>query len=381
MISFEELENLKSEKTPQELVSQLVEALREQKDFNSLFDALLLQARLNMGLPLARPTSFEGVPQERQEEFEEQYISAAKEVGEMLLEQGNLPQATLYLRTIGEESQIKNAFDTLDPSQIDPEEADELINLALYENIHPIKGLDLMLKTRGTCNTITACDQAMGQLSPEHRTEAARLLVNHLYEELRGSLLYAIERHDEQKPESAPIRELLQDRDWLFAEGNYHVDVSHLHSVVRFARFLEATHPEMKKAVELSLYGSKLDEPFQYPAEAPFEEYYPAHLAYFAVLLDDDREKSLAFFKDKIENAVDPQDASMSAYVLVDLLCRIGEHSAAVDIAKEHLRDIEDPNGFSFSQLCQQAGDFATLKETAKQRNDLVTFAVGLLGE
>ena len=68
------------------------------------------------------------------------------------------------------------------------EETEELLNIALYEGANPVKGLEIMLKTHGTCNTVTALDQTIQQLSPEDRARAADLLVSVLYDDLKHTL-------------------------------------------------------------------------------------------------------------------------------------------------------------------------------------------------
>ena len=381
MSLFAELKESHASQSPEELVQLLIDRLEKEQEYNKLFDALLVQVRLRMGLPLANPTTFQGVPPEQQSAFEDEYVKVARRVGELLLAQGRIPQGWVYLRTIGEQDKVKQALEEYPLDDLDPELGDELINVALYENAHPVRGLEIMLKTRGTCNTITACNQAMMQMGSAERILAARLLVNHLYTELQGSLLYAIERNEEQRPELVSIRELLEGRDWLFADGNYHIDVSHLHSVVGFARFVEPGDDELDKVRELTEYGSRLAEQFQYPSDAPFEQHYPAHRAFFEVLAGDNREAGLAYFEKKIEEAVDERDAAMTAYVLVDLLCRIEEYERAIPIAEKHLTGIEDPNGFSFTRLCHLAKDYETLKRTAERNNDPVAYALGLLGQ
>ena len=51
-------------------------------------------------------------------------------------------------------------------------------------------------------------------------------------------------------PEGASIAELVNGREWLFADDSYHVDISHLASVVRMSTLV--TDPAMiAKAVEL----------------------------------------------------------------------------------------------------------------------------------
>ena len=76
--------------------------MEQRGELHRLFDAILLKKKFEMGLPLSRPTSFDNVPEERQAEFEEAYISAARRVGQSFLAENNIPQAWIYLRTIRE---------------------------------------------------------------------------------------------------------------------------------------------------------------------------------------------------------------------------------------------------------------------------------------
>ena len=69
----------------------------------------------------------------------------------------------------------------------------------------------------------------------------------------------------------------------------------------------------------------------------------------------------------------------MLAYVLVDLLVRIERIDAALELAKEHLKDVEDPAGFSFASLCQQAGRMDLLQTVAREKGDLVSYTAALL--
>jgi hypothetical protein len=203
--------------------------------------------------------------------------------------------------------------------------------------------------------------------------------VKHLYDELCHSVRNEVQKRIPMLPPGEPLRQLIAGRDWLFAEGNYHIDVSHLHAVVRFARFLEPGMPELKLALQLAEYGSKLAEQFQYPGEAPFEEYYPAHIQFFKVLLNDNRDEALGYFRAKIDQEPDEQDKPLLAYVLTDLLLRIGRKAEAVDLAAKYLSTVDESTGFSFSRLCVETGRLDVLRDAAKDRGDLVTFAAALL--
>lgn len=377
--TFTELEATHSRDGATPLVDRLISELREQKDYHRLFDALLLKKKHQMGLPLIRPASFDDVPEAQQSEFEEAYIAAAREVGDLFLAEGNIPRAWLYLRTIREPAKVTAAIDAFEIPAEGSERTEELINVALYEGAHPVKGLELLLRTHGTCNTITAFDQHIQQVPVEQRRQAAALLARELYSDLRDSVARDIERHGEKMPEGPSLRELISGRDWLFADGNYHIDVSHLHSVVRFSRFLDKGDPELDLARQLAEYGSHLATQFQYAGEPPFDDYYRAHAEYFRVVAGDDLDAALSYFRQKLDSAEDERDRPLLAFVLVDLLCRAGRLEEAQQLAEQHLRDIEEPAGFSFSRLCRQSGRIDRLREIARERGDLVTFAAALI--
>jgi tetratricopeptide (TPR) repeat protein len=377
--TFKQLDALKQSEGAAAIIDKLIDTLRTEREFHKLFDALLLKKRHQMGLPLTRPTSFDDVPQDKLPEFEQSYIDSAREVGEALLKEGKIPQAWIYFRTIREPEQVAQAIDAVEVPREPGEEIDELLNVALYEGANPVKGLEIMLATNGTCNTITTLDQVMPQLAPADRTRAACLLVRNLYDDLTRTVGHEVEQRMAMLPPGAGLRELIAGRDWLFADGNYHIDVSHLHSVVRFARSLETGDSDLQKAIELAEYGSKLSDQFQYGGDPPFEEFYPAHVEYFKILADKNRDDALGYFREKLDAEPDEEDKQMIAYVLVDLLVRIGRLDEALDVAEQHLSRIEDPNTFSFAALCQQAGRMDVLQKVAREKGDLVSYTAALV--
>src|SRR5439155_442893 len=185
--TFDDLQKIHSSKGPAAAIDHLIGVLRDEKRFHQLFDSLLMKKRLELGLALVRPTSLKDVPDDRRDEFEKVYIDTARQVGELLLADGSIPQAWHYFRAINEPQQVGG-------------------------------------------------------------------------------------------------------REWLFNDDSYHIDVSHLNSVVRFARFLDAGCPELDLALQLAQYGSRLAQQYQYAGNPPFDDFYPAHIRYFKVLLDIERE-------------------------------------------------------------------------------------------
>lgn len=378
--AFAQLEELHQSEGAAAAIDRLIETLRDGKQYHRLFDALLLKKKFELGIPVSQPTSFDDVPEQNQEEFKQCYVEAAREIGELLLSEQNIPEAWVYFRTLGEPEKVANALNEVDARREANEETEQLIQIALYEGANPVKGLEIMLRTHGTCNTITALDQQIQQLNSADRLKAAGLLVRELYDDLSQTLQSEVEQKLAMAPPGNSIRELMAGRDWLFEDGNYHIDVSHLSSVVRFARSFDPSSPELLKAIELAEYGSHLAEQFQYPGDPPFEDCYPAHIQFFKVLGDVDRDGGLAYFREKLDAAADPEDKQLIAYVLVDLLVRIERLDEALPLAEQYLQNVDQAD-FSFAQLCRQAGRLDTLRKVARENGDLVGYTAALVQE
>ena len=108
--TFSTIEKIRQSSGPAAAIEELIRSLEKRGELHRLFDAILLKKKFEMGLPLSRPTSFDNVPEERQAEFEEAYISAARRVGEAFLGENNIPQAWIYLRTIREPQGVVQAL-------------------------------------------------------------------------------------------------------------------------------------------------------------------------------------------------------------------------------------------------------------------------------
>ena len=380
--TFNSLEQIQQTDGAVATLQKLCDTLREQKEHHRLFDALLMQKKQDLGISLLRPTSFDDVPEEHRENFEKHYVDSARQVGHLLLEDSRLADAWVSFQTIREPEPVREVLDKVSMGGDFDDRTEELINVALYEGAHPVKGLELMLNTHGTCNTITTLDQQIMQLSEEDRRSAAALLVNQIYGDLCHTLKHEISQRLPVATLGNSLRELITgERDWLFSEGNYHIDVSHLNAVVRFARSLTATDPELALSIELAEYGTRLDPQFQYAGEAPFEDFYPAHKHFLSAVLDVNRDEAIAFFRSKLDTEPDAEDKQMIAYVLVDLLQRIDRTDEAIDLANEFLADVDESSGFSFAGLCLEAGRLDVLKEAARSRGDLVAWTAALLDE
>ena len=81
-----------------------------------------------------------------------------------------------------------------------------------------------------------------------------------------------------------------------------------------------------------------------------------------------------------LEAEPDEEDKRMIAYVIVDLLRRTGRVDEAVELAVTHLADLDESTGFSFAEFCLEVGRLDLLRDTARDRGDLVTWAAALIG-
>jgi hypothetical protein len=358
---------------------KLADLLREQKDYHKLFDALCARKKFELGAPLHRPTSFDDIPAGKRDEFEVAYMAAAREVGQLLLADKKLGQAWIYFHAIRETQPVRDVIDAAPVPRETSDESEELIDLAFYKLAHPVKGMQIMLRTHGTCSTITSLDQQFQNLSPEQRSQCAAILVKSLHGDLLQSIQHEVKQRMPFAPPAGTLRELIAGREWLFADNNYHIDVSHLHSTVRFARSLVAGSPELKLALDLTEYASQLSPQFQYAGEAPFTDFYPAHSQFFKFLLDENRDAALAYFQQQLDREPDAQDKALIAYVLVDLLARTEQLDKALPLAEQYLVSVDPDFAAAFAELCQQAGRFDVLLKSAQGRSDLVTFASALV--
>lgn len=356
-------------------LESLREILWQRKDYHPWFDATLLQKKHQLGLPLSRPTSLEDVPESLRDQFEETYVAAARQAGEAFLQQQDIPSAWVYLRTIREPQKVAEAIATLPAEAVN----EEVLNIAFFHGVAPVRGVELMLKTRGTCSTITALDQQFAQMPPAARRDCAAVLVRELYSNLRDVLQSEVQKRQPLTAPGQSIRELIAGKEWLFEEDNYHVDVSHLNAVVRFARSLNGTDPELEQARQLAEYGSRLSPKYQYGGHPPFDDFYPAHRQYFNALSGEGRDEALAWFRGQIGEDPLASESQIAAYTLVDLLTRLGRDDEAVELAAKYLSNSAEEFGLSLPALCEKAGRLDVLRELAREKGDLVTFASALL--
>jgi hypothetical protein len=375
--AFDDLQQTLTAQGPAAAISRLCERLRDGKDYTSLFYALLMKKRHELGVsPIPTAPSSE-LPPAAHEPFENGIREAARHVGGLYLAEGNVPQAWLYFRMINEPGPVVQALADYRPGP--DEDVHPVVQLAFYENVHPRKGFDLILERFGTCNAITTLSNPELQLAPEARTYCIQQLVRTLHRELRERLAADIRGREGSAPESERLRDYLAGRDWLFESDFAHIDTSHLGAVVQMSMHLPPCE-ELELARELCEYGRRLPPRLRYESDPPFEDQYADYATYLAVLAGDDVEKGVAHFRAKAEKEAERPD-TYPAEVFVNLLLRLDRTGEALAVARRKLAGV-DPRRLScpgVSELCQRVGDFRTLAEAAREQGDAVHYLAGLI--
>ncbi len=365
-------------------IERLCSSLCERKDYAALFYALLLKKRHELGVSPIPSGPSHDLPAEVHEPYENAIRDAGRLVGRLYLDEGNIPQAWVYFRMLGEPAPVAEALEKVQPAEGD--DVQPLVEIAYHHGVNPRRGFDLILTRFGICSAITTLGGGAGgehPHGPEVRTYCVNRLVHALSDELAGRLAVDIERTEGKLPQETTVRGILDSgRDWLFADDFYHIDVSHLSSVVQMSMQLPAG-PELELARALCAYGKKLSPRFQYPGEPPFENQYHDYAVYLDVLAGDNVEAGLAHFRAKLESANPEEVGTAPAEVLVNLLLKVNRPAEALDVARKHLagadaRMLACPG---ISELCQRAGNYDMLAEVAREQGDAVHFLAGLLAE
>jgi hypothetical protein len=394
---FAALERVCSASGPEAMFAALAESLRLRRRWHALFDTRLIEARLRHGLPAAGDLS--RVPEDVRERIDEASIAACREVGWPLLEEGQVAAAWLYLRAAAEPGEVAGRLAELatrvTESAAGDDEAQarqlhELVGVALWEGVDPAVGIDLVLRTQGTCNSITAYEQAVSRLPAARQQPAAAVLVRHLHGEVNANLAADLERrgvHTAAAAGDAAIAALLAAAGGLADDPAVHIDVSHLQSVLRIARVC-TDEPTLRRAFDLACYACRLPADVTYPGEPPFEQVGEASRHWFGAQLGIDVEAALGFFRRAAARARIEEAGTLPSDVLAVLLWRLGRPAEALAAMLERPADQGMPSTLqaagmlpSLLEIAAAAGDWRTLRQACRERGDEITFAASLAAE
>lgn len=355
----------------------LIAELRAADDLNSLFYALLLKKRVELGVSPFPTGPSADLPPETHEPYERAIRDAGREVGGEYLKRGELPKAWTFYRMLGEPEPIREALEKLDPAS--DTDIYPLIEIAWQSGVLPKKGFDLVLDRQGVCSAITMVGSSDLNSNPELRDYCVGRLVRALHSQLQERLRNDLESRGTPAPETATITQIVEGHPELFGEDAYHIDTSHLSSVVQMSMYLPHG-TENALARDLCEYGRRLTPTLQGGGDAPFDENYVDYLAFLNVVAGVDVDRNLARFEAKAERE-SAVGATYAAQVFVNLLLRANRPKDALAAAKKYLTH-EDERALicpGVSELARRVGDYEALADAARDRSDAVQFLAGLI--
>lgn len=357
-------------------LAALADALAGEGRAAELFEARLMQARHELGLPLAAGTTLDELPDGPRAQLEERYLDACREVGRMLLACGSLGEAWRYLRVVGERDAMAQALAARAPSD---DEILQWIEIAVAEGVAPALGFEWLIAHYGTCQAITSFDAQMHQRPRAQQQAVAGVLVRRLHGELVANVRDDLARRGGDTDDTK-AGAIVAAHPELLADDNYHVDTSHLASVVRFARVVEDS-PTLELAFDLADYGSRLSPQYHYRSEEPFASIYADHRLFFAAQLGREVDAAVTHFREQAARAAGAEQGAVAAEVYVALLARMGRAKEAFDAGERLL-----PTGWRGSALCPSLGELAAaagqsarFADQCRQRGDALGFAASLV--
>jgi hypothetical protein len=375
---FDNLQHTLQQGGPCAAIDRLCQELQERKDYAGLFYALLMKKRHELGVSPVPTGSNQDLPPAAHEPFEDGIRTAARQVGELYLRDGQIPQAWSYYRMLGETAPIAAALEQV--TLREDEDCQPLIDIAFHQGILPVKGFDWVLQRYGICSAITTLSGGELPFPPDVRAACIRTLVRALHAELMDRLRGEIARQQGFAPTGKSIPELIEGRDWLFSDDYYHIDLSHLNATVQMATQLDGGD-ELHLARELCAYGKRLSPRFRYQSDPPFEDQYVDYDKYLSILTGEDVEGGLAHFRAKADAADPDTIGTYPAEVLVNLLLRLGRGAEALQVARKHLANLGERRFScpSIVELCQQTGRYDVLAEVARDQGHVVNYLAGLI--
>jgi hypothetical protein len=317
------------------------------------------------------------LPSEVHEEYENAIREAGRKVGGLYLAKKQIARAWGYFRMLDEPQAVIDALDTFEPGPDD--DVYGAVEVAWQHGLHPQRGFDLVLHHHGICSAITMLSSTDLTRKPELRDHCVSNLVNALHAQLHERIVGDLQSRGVELNAANTIPQLLAHQPEAFGEGEYHVDVSHLNSVVQMAMQLSPC-PELAKAIELSQYGERLSPTLRADAHPPFEQSYADYTRYLRIMNGEEVDAGLKHFEVKLPFAAEQGD-TFPVEVYINLLLKLNKLPEAVAVAKQYLGDDEgrELSCPTLGELARRANDFATLKETARAANDPVAYLASLI--
>src|SRR5438445_282526 len=113
--AFDRLKAALAANGPAAAIDALIAELRAAEDFSSLFYALLLKKRVELGVSPFPTGPASELPAHTHEPYEQAIREAGRHVGQIYLDRGELPRAFTFYRMLGELDPVRDALTKLQP--------------------------------------------------------------------------------------------------------------------------------------------------------------------------------------------------------------------------------------------------------------------------
>ncbi len=376
---YSQLRHTLESQGPVAAAEALCQAVRDIGDPTAYFYAMLVKKRVEWGISAFPAGPAASLPDRWQDAYEDAIREAGRAVGQWCIERGNLSAAWQFFHMLGEPMRMRDALEAYQPR--DDDDVAAVIEIAWNQGVHPKKGFDLILQRNGICNAITMYSYKNFGDDRDLQNYCIRQLLRHLYDQLRERLCSDLASRGIEPAPELGVEALLLAYPDLVGEDSYHIDTSHLSSVLRFALHLSSGGEELQWARELCAYGQRLGSTFQLQEDPPFERPYFDWRCYFDLLAGVQVEENLLHFRAKIA-ASSAEGNTLPAEVMVNLLLKLQRETEALHLAREYLiegnpyRPLTCPDVY---ELCHRVNDLATLSEVAQARGDGVSYLASLI--
>ncbi len=385
MTPFEIFEETSRSKGLFQAIDGLCANFVEQKRYHELFELRKVQLRLHLGLPVEKWQSIEELPAKQGQALEQGLLGICREVGSMLMRDGDFISGWSYLEPVGDKQLARELLGSVDVTN---ENVEALVHLCITRGVDPARGYQLVLDRFGTCAAITALETQLGNAPLDIRRETTGKLVRHVYQELCRNIERTLNDDAEQAGRSYPTGHLagLMDSHKDLTTGlAHHMDTTHLASTIRFSRIL-CDPQAVALAIELAIYGTGLHNDFQYRGTAPFAATYFDTLEFLRVLGGAGRESGeVDAVIERMRTSASEQRNALkildSAAWLVYLLDRLGRGKEAIDAWLEYLHEVDDKSVInediapSLQQLSSRYRLHDRVARTLIERGDLLGYA------
>jgi hypothetical protein len=376
--AYDRLQATLAARGPQAAVDDLIAELQKAEDHQSLFYALLMKKRVELGVSPFPTGNATELPAHTHEAYEDGIRAAGRQVGGMLLERKEYAKAWPFFRLLGEPEPVRAALEAYTPGPDD--DVYPIIEITWQSGLLPKKGFDLVLDRHGLCSAITMVSGSDLSSNPDLRDYCITKLAAALHAQVSERLRNDLTARGITVPPNATITQMVEMHPELFADDAYHVDTSHLSGVVQHAAMNLPPGEGVNLARELCAYGRKLAPNLQGRNDSPFDENYEDYLAYLNVVAGEKVDEGLKRFEEKAAREA-AEGATFAAQVYINLLLKVDRTTEALAAAKRFLLAEDERNLIcpGVNELARRVGDTRTMAEAAKARHDPVGFLASLI--